>query len=256
MASFRDFLIAGQFLTRLPVPAAWQTDWTMEDLRDSVLMFPLVGLLVGLLGSLVYAVAISCSLPPVLAAVLAVAALVLVTGGLHEDGLADVADGFGGGRTREQKLDIMRDSRLGSYGAIGLMLSLAFRTGAIAHLAAAEEVAAALLASAALSRAAMPAAMLLSAPARRDGLAASAGRPDRVQAFLGIALAVLVSFLALPFGAVVVAVALCGVVAWAFLRLAQRQIGGITGDVLGGMQQILEIACLAAIVAWTVDRPI
>ena len=99
---FRQFLIATQFLTRLPIPAGLQSHWTMEDLRDSVHMFPLVGVLVGLGASLVYAAAVFCNLPPVIAAILAVATQILMTGALHEDGLADVCDGFGGGRTREQ----------------------------------------------------------------------------------------------------------------------------------------------------------
>lgn len=246
MVHLRHFLIATQFLTRLPIPRAWQADWGMEDLRDSVHMFPLVGLLLGLIASLVYTAAIVCGLPPVLAALLTVAALVAMTGGLHEDGFADVCDGFGGGRTSEQKLDIMRDSRLGSYGAIGLMLSLAFRAGAIAHLAAPEMVAPALVASAVLSRAAIPLAMRHLPQARSDGLAASAGRPDQGPVLLGIGIAGFVGCLALPFASIIVALALCIVVAWAFLDMARRQIGGVTGDVLGGLQQLLEIACLTA----------
>lgn len=248
MAHVREFLIATQFLTRLPMPTALHTDWTMEDLRDSVLMFPLVGVLVGLVASLVYAAAVFCNLPPVLAAVLAVGVQVLITGALHEDGFADVCDGFGGGRTRERKLEIMRDSRLGSYGAIGLVLSLAFRIGAVAQLATPEMVITVLIASAALSRAAMPVAMLLLPQARSEGLAASAGRPDRVQVVFGIGIAVLVSLLALPLVTVVVALALCVAIAWFYLDMARRQIGGITGDVLGGLQQALEMAALAAAV--------
>ena len=153
MVHFRYFLIATQFLTRLPIPARFQSVWGMEDLRDSVHMFPLVGVLVGLGASLVYAAAVFCNLPPVIAAILAVATQILMTGALHEDGLADVCDGFGGGRTREEKLAITRDSRLGTYGAIGLILSLGLRTAAIAHLADPEVVTPALIAAAALSRA-------------------------------------------------------------------------------------------------------
>ena len=245
---FRQFLIATQFLTRLPIPARLQSHWTMEDLRDSVHMFPLVGVLVGLGASLVYALAVFCNLPPVIAAILAVATQVLMTGALHEDGLADVCDGFGGGRTREQKLEIMRDSRIGTYGTIGLMLSLALRIGAIAHLADPEVVAPALIAAAALSRAAMLVAMWLLPQARVEGLAVSAGKPRRGQALLGAGLGVVVSFLCLPTIAVVFVVAASVVVTGPFLILSQSQIGGITGDVIGATQKIVEIACLISLI--------
>ena len=216
----------------------------MEDLRDSVHMFPLVGVLVGLGASLVYAAAVFCNLPPVIAAILAVATQILMTGALHEDGLADVCDGFGGGRTREEKLVIMRDSRLGTYGAIGLILSLGLRIGAIAHLAEPAVVAPALIATAALSRAAMPVAMWLLPQARTEGLAASAGRPEQGRVLLGVGFAVVVSFLCVSSVAAGIFIAASVVITGMFLRLSQRQIGGITGDVLGGLQQSIEIVCI------------
>lgn len=248
MSPLRDFLISTQFLTRLPIPAMLQSNWSMEDLRDSVHMFPLVGLLIGLAASLVYAVAVFFNLPPVLAAILTVAVQVAITGALHEDGLADVADGFGGGRTRAQKLDIMRDSRLGTYGAIGLMLGLSARVGAIAHLAHPELVAAGLVAAAALSRAAMPVAMLHLPQARPDGLAASAGKPPPARVYLALGVGILVSFLSQTPATASILIITCLVSAGLFLALSRRQIGGITGDVLGGLQQILEIVCLASVI--------
>lgn len=244
MVHFRNFLIATQFLTRLPIPARLQTDWSMEDLRDSVHMFPLVGVLVGLLGSLVYAVAVFCNLPPVLAAILTVVAQVLMTGALHEDGLADVCDGFGGGHTREQKLEIMRDSRIGTYGTIGLILSLVLRITAIAHLATPEAVAAGLIAAAVLSRAAMPVAMLLLPQARAEGLAASAGRPQLVRVWLGVGIGVVVMFLCWPNIGAAVSLVACVVIAGLFLNISRQQVSGITGDVLGGLQQSVEIVFL------------
>jgi adenosylcobinamide-GDP ribazoletransferase len=220
----------------------------MEDLRDSVHMFPLVGVVVGLVASLVYAAAVFCNLPPVIAAILTVTCQILMTGALHEDGLADVFDGFGGGRTREEKLAIMRDSRLGTYGALGLILSLGLRISAIAHLADPLIVTQALIAAAALSRAAMPVAMWLLPQARTEGLAASAGRPQRGQALLGVGLGVVVSFLCLPVMVAVVAIAASVAVGALSLGMARRQIGGITGDVLGGMQQIAESSFLIGII--------
>lgn len=245
----RSALIATQFLTRLPIP--FDGHWTMADLRDSVHLFPLVGALVGLMASLVYAAAVLINLPPILAALLAVSALTLITGGLHEDGLADVADGFGGGRTVDDKLRIMRDSRLGTFGGIALVLSLGARIGAIATLAAIEMVVAGLIVSAALSRAAMPVAMLLMTQARTDGLAASAGRPKSSLTFLGLGIGVALAFLCLPPAAAAIALIGCVVGSGAYLGLAKRQIGGISGDVLGGLQQVLDILCLFAIVATT-----
>ena len=249
MGQFEKFLIAVQFLTRLPIPARLQTAWGMEDLQDSVHMFPLVGVLVGLGGSLVYAAAVFCSLPPVIAAILAVATQILMTGALHEDGLADVCDGFGGGRTREEKLEIMRDSRLGTYGAIGLILSLGLRISAIAHLAEPEVVAPTLIAAAALSRAAMPVAMWLLPQARVEGLAASAGRPQRGRVLLGIGFGVVACLHCVPLLAAGILIAASFVIAGMFLILSQHQIGGITGDVLGALQQILVLFTLMLILA-------
>jgi len=244
MGYVRLFLVATQFLTRLPIPARLQSQWTMAHLRDSVPMFPVVGLFIGLGASLVYAVAVFCNLPSVLAAVLTVAAQVLATGALHEDGFADVCDGFGGGHTRERKLEIMRDSRLGTYGAIGLMLGLALRIGAIGAIAHPEAVAAGLVAAAVLSRAAMPVAMGLFPQARAEGLAAAAGKPGSGRVVLGAGIAAIICALclSLPVAAAIVLAAIA--VATGFLRLARQQIGGITGDVLGGLQQLLEITCL------------
>ena len=167
-----------------------------------------------------------------------------MTGALHEDGLADVCDGFGGGRTREEKLEIMRDSRLGTYGAIGLILSLALRIAAIAHLADPMTVAPALIAAAALSRAAMPVAMWLLPQARTEGLAASAGRPGRGRVFVGVGLGVVVGFLCLPVMVAGVAIAASVAVGALSLGIAKRQIGGVTGDVLGGLQQVTETLAL------------
>lgn len=247
MVHFRYFLIATQFLTRLPIPARLQSVWTMEDLRDSVHMFPLVGVLVGLGASLVYAAAVFCNLPPVIAAILAVATQILMTGALHEDGLADVCDGFGGGRTAEEKLAIMRDSRLGTYGAIGLILSLGLRISAIAHLADPTTVAPALVAAAALSRAAMPVAMWLLPQARTEGLAAAAGRPGRGRVLLGVGLGVTVSLLCLPLLAAGIAIAASVLLTGLYLNFSRRQIGGTTGDVFGGLQQMTEIAYIMVI---------
>jgi adenosylcobinamide-GDP ribazoletransferase len=206
-------------------------------------MFPLVGVLVGALGALAFAAATALGLPPLLAALLAIAALVASTGALHEDGLADLADGLGG-TSRAQRLQIMRDPRIGSFGVLALALALAARAGALAALAGPAEVGAALVAAAALSRALLPAAMLALPQARADGLAAKAGRPHPARVAATVAIALLIALLLLPPLTLVIAsaaAALAGaMVAW----LALRRLGGITGDVLGAVQQLAEIAFL------------
>src|SRR5579859_4183958 len=131
---------------------------------------PLAGFLVALAGAAVYAIAHRFGLAPEPAAVLALVATILVTGAMHEDGLADTADGLGGGRTREQKLEIMRDSRIGTYGACALVLSILLRWSALQAIAEPSGVTAALLVAHVAARAALPVFMWLVPPARPDGL--------------------------------------------------------------------------------------
>jgi len=241
-----DGKVALAFLTRLPVRP--DRPWQGADLAASVAMFPLVGILVGILGAVAFAAAAALGLPPLPAALLAIAALVCSTGALHEDGLADLADGLGGA-TRAQRLEIMRDPRVGSFGVIALTLALAARAGALAALAGPAEVGAALVAAAALSRALLPAAMLALPQARADGLAARAGRPHPARVAAAVAIALLIGLLLLPplVAAIASAAAILAgaMVAW----LAFRRLGGITGDVLGGVQQLAEIAFLFSLVA-------
>jgi adenosylcobinamide-GDP ribazoletransferase len=205
--------------------------------------FPLVGILVGLIGWAVFALATRLGLPPFAVGLVTLAATVLVTGGLHEDGLADTADGFGGGADREHKLAIMRDSRNGAYGVMALIFSLGLRSAALAALTV-PAAGLALIAAHAVSRAAVPLVMRFLGSARSDGLGASAGQPDdAAQAWcLGIALVVALLCLGFSHGIVVALAAAIAVAAVGIL--ARRQIGGYTGDVLGAAQQGAEIAVL------------
>ncbi len=246
--AWRDELHASAiFLTRLPV--RWRGDMPADLPARSLRAGPLVGAAIGLAAGLVYAGSGWLGLPATLAAVVAVGAQVAVTGALHEDGLADVADGFGGGDDREAKLAIMRDSRIGAYGAVALMLTLAARILAIAALAQPVAVMAALAAAGAASRAAWPGLMVWLRPARAEGLAASHGRPalDRLVATVG--LAALVALIALPLVQALVALAVGAAAATGLGLLAQRQIDGYTGDVLGAAQQSVEVAMLLALAA-------
>ncbi len=239
--------LAFGFLTRLPVGGRSVS----APLAQAAASFPIVGAAVGLAAGVVYVIAHGLGTGPWLAACLAVGAAVLITGALHEDGLADVADGFGGGGDRESKLAIMHDSRIGSYGVIILVLAIAARIGALAGIGSPYEVLATLIAAGAVSRAVLVVAMRMMPRARTDGLGACAGTPgfDGTIMALGIA-ALLTLVLLLPWAWILALVLGAGAAAVVAL-VATRQIGGQTGDVLGAMQQAAEIAVLVAVVMAT-----
>ena len=258
---WRDIEVAARFLTRIPLPGAEppsdegdDEDEEISALPEGLLAkasraFPLVGLGVGLFGAIVLIFARGVGLGPVLSAVLGVATVIAVTGGLHEDGLADAADGLAAGRDREAKLAIMRDTRIGAFAVLALILSVLLRVGALASIPGTYAAAAALIAAAVFSRAVLPAVMAALEPARMGGLAVAAGKPpqDRVIAagLLGVVLVLL--FLGPATGMIAL---LAGVgVATASALFAQKQLGGYTGDVLGAIQQVTEIAVLLAAAA-------
>jgi adenosylcobinamide-GDP ribazoletransferase len=230
------------FLTRLPVgrapPAAG------ADISRAAWAFPLAGVLIALIAAVVYAVAHKIGSPPWVAAALAVAATLAVTGCLHEDGLADTADGFGGGDTRERKLEIMRDSRIGTYGVCALTLSILLRVSAIASLGNPIVVLWALIAAHGGARAAMPVFMALVPPARSDGLAFAAGRPsgDRVITASVLGILILAIGLGPSLGIAALILLLVAIVLMAWLSVVQ--IDGQTGDVLGAVEQVGEIVIL------------
>lgn len=230
--------LAVMLLTRLP--AGRMAD--APGVGAAVWAFPIAGAIVGAISACVLAAALAVGVAPALAAGLALAGGVLATGGLHEDGLADVADGFGGGRDRARKLEIMRDSRIGSYGGLALILSLGLRWQALAILAAQSPKLAvmALIALAASSRAGMGFALLWLPAARSDGMGKSAAGTDGLRAGAGLTLAAVAVCLLLPLSTAIWVLTWQLLVQTAFARLALRQIGGQTGDVLGAMQQLAE----------------
>jgi adenosylcobinamide-GDP ribazoletransferase len=230
------------FLTRIPL--GHTSPISGAELAPAVWAFPLAGVIVGVIGAVVYALAHRLGLPPWPAAALAVAATLAATGGLHEDGLADTADGFGGGATRLQKLDIMRDARIGTYGVCALILSLVLRTGALASLADPGAVAAALVAAHTAARAAMPVVMFFLAPARSDGLSFAAGAPSAARVVAGLIFAVVVLLLCLGLVLTIAALVMLAIAAALMAVLSERQIGGQTGDVLGAVEQVAEIIVL------------
>jgi len=228
-----DILSALGLLTRLPLP-----DHAPRG-AEAAWAWPLAGAVVGLIGAAAAWVALALGAGPGAAAAAALVAQALTTGGLHEDGLSDTADGLLGGRTREKRLEIMKDSRIGSFGALALVLVTLARWSALAALCAGGPYAAVLVAAGALSRVPMAAIMAALPNARDTGLSRLTGRPAGATVALAAALAlalalVLTGWQVLP--AALVAALLCTGLAFS----AKSRIGGQTGDILGASQQIAE----------------
>jgi adenosylcobinamide-GDP ribazoletransferase len=238
---FADFLLATAVLTRLPVGLAAPEEGAVGG---ACWAFPLVGAGIGFIAGIVFFAVGATGLGALPAALLAVLAGAAATGALHEDGLADTADGLGGGRDRASKLAIMRDSRVGTYGVAALVFSIGLRVAALHALGDPIHVALALLAAHAASRGFLGVAMWRLPPAREDGLAAAAGRPGRGAALTAILLGALIALCCLGPGRGIVALVLAGIAVAATAVLARRQIGGYTGDTLGAFQQIGEIVML------------
>lgn len=228
---FKALRAAFGLLTRLPVRP------TPLD-PEAVWAFPLAGLVVGAIAALVQGAALALGLPAGPAAALALTVLILLTGGLHEDGLADCADGLWGGFERAGRLEIMRDSRVGSYGVLAIGTTLLIRWSCLVVAGPWGLVIAAVL-----SRATMVWPMSRLPHAREDGLARLSGRPSGRAMALTAGVAVL---LVLPLAGwsliwLLPAVALAGHCA---AMIARAKIGGQTGDILGGTQQLAEMAAL------------
>ena len=208
--------------------------------------WPLVGLMLASLSILLAFITQAVGIKGEISALLALALLIVMTGALHEDGLADVADGFWGGFTRDRRLEIMRDSHIGSYGVLALTGSVGLRAATLVLLA--DHLAIALLVSASLSRAAMAWVMAGLPHARSDGLSVHTGRPGHRTVALALGLAALVTLPLLGSSALwVLAVAILATLACR--SIARAKIGGQTGDVLGATQQITEIATLLTLSA-------
>lgn len=236
----QDIRNAFGLLTRLPVSAG--------SPAGSCWAWPLVGVTVGGIAAISGTLLMDVGLPAGFAAAIVLAVAALLTGALHEDGLADTADGFWGGRTAERRLEIMKDSRIGSYGALTLILSLMAKWSLLVSLLTQGEALFAVMVAGALSRMIMPGLMAALPFARNGGLAASIGRPSGAQALSAVTLGLVIS--AGLCGFVGLMAALAAVIATVLLGLmARARIGGQTGDVLGASQQLAEISALAVLVA-------
>lgn len=239
----RQFAAATGLLTRLPI---WRlVPQSPAKFAASVWAYSIVGAVVGGIGAGLYAVCWRLGLPPVLGAIWALAGMLLTTGALHEDGLADTADGLGGGGTAERKLAIMRDSRIGSFAALALIAAMTARGAAIALIASPVTVAIALVVAGALSRAGMIVVLLACPPARRDGMAAGLAKVPHAEAAVGLGVAALLVILLVPASSATIALALTAGIGVGAAAFAKRQIGGHTGDILGATAIVVECVVLS-----------
>lgn len=236
---------AVMFFTRLPVPAGW--GGAREDLQRAAAYFPLVGWLVGGMAAAVWWAAATVW-PPGVASGLSLAATLLLTGAFHEDGFADVCDGFGGGYTKERVLEIMRDSRVGAFGAIGVVTMLGLKWQTVAALPAGLAPAA-LVAAHVLSRTTSVSLMAALDYVREDAAKAKPLATHLGGARLLVALATGAAALALLPMRTWWIVPLLAVVQVALARWFSRRIGGYTGDCLGAAQQVAEVTVYLAVLA-------
>jgi adenosylcobinamide-GDP ribazoletransferase len=241
--NWRYLLTAVMFFTRIPVRLQ---DFDEANLNKSTRFFPLVGILVGLVGAAVFWLS-NKLLPIEIAVLLSIVATVLLTGAFHEDGLADAIDGLGGGWTKEQVLAIMVDSRIGSYGAIGLVLALLTKYQALSYQTA-TLIPASIIAGHAISRLCAVLVMATQSYVKTEGKS----KPLATQlSLVELVMATFFGLLPLTFLAVKYLLALLPVViVWLWFSIKiKRRIGGYTGDCLGAMQQLTEIAFYLGLLA-------
>lgn len=251
MRELRLFFIALQFFTRVPIPrwVGYEAAWLQQSSR----YYPLVGLVVAAVTAAVYA-ATAFVLPQAVAVVLSVIAGIYLTGAFHEDGFADVCDGFGGGYTPQRVIDIMKDSRVGAYGAIGIGLMLLLKCATLASLPVGAVVPALVVGH--------PLSRLLSATliwrldyVKDDGKAKPLAHHMSNREFLiasatGAIIIVVVALAQwLPGHALLAGMVSAALAAWWLGRFFVRRIGGFTGDCLGAVQQLAEAAFYLGVLA-------
>ncbi|MBV7539427.1 adenosylcobinamide-GDP ribazoletransferase [Duganella sp. sic0402] len=243
MHQLRLFFTALQFFTRLPIPrwVGFDPAWLNQASR----YFPLVGVVVALITAAVYAAA-ACLLPAPVAAILSTAAGIYATGAFHEDGFADMCDGFGGGMTAERVLEIMKESRIGAYGAIGIICMLALKLTALSMLPPLSAIGALLVAHP-LSRLMATSLIWRLDYARAEGKAKPLAQKMRGREFLIATLTATLPALAvvalgwLTPGALITGIVVATIATFWLARKCVRRIGGYTGDCLGAVQQVAEV---------------
>jgi adenosylcobinamide-GDP ribazoletransferase len=240
----QDIAVAMVLLTRLPIPALPEPAFKRQ--AHAVWAFPLVGLVVALIAGGVGIGLLSVGVPAAASAGILLAVQITLTGAMHEDGLADSVDGLWGGFDRERRLEIMKDSAIGTYGVLALILSVGLRWVALTVLL--PSGIGAVLIAAILSRAILPTVMTSVPTARRSGLSHSVGMPDKKAGALALGIGVaLATVLMGPVFILPMVIAYCGV--FALSRIALAKIGGQTGDILGASQQVAEVIILLGMAA-------
>jgi adenosylcobinamide-GDP ribazoletransferase len=238
-----DFLAAVQFLTRIPLPPL---PYSPDSLTRAVTFFPVVGLLVGSAAALLHLL-LASHFSRLVTALLIITFVVLLTGCFHEDGLADTADGFGGGRSREEVLVILKDSRIGSYGGAAVTLTLLARVLLLASLPLAHIPQYLITAHVLCRWTTLPLSYYL-APARAQKDDGGAGQGARIASLTtrrtliaGTLFSLAISILALRAHAAA-AIAAALLVTLLSGLYYQRRIGGVTGDCFGATNQLAEVA--------------
>jgi len=238
------------FFSRVPLPRTLGGRISHDDkLGEAAYLFPVAGMIIAVPVALTW-YAGSFYLPSFIAAGLAIGIGLLITGGLHEDGFADCADGLGATSKRERALEIMRDSRIGTYGTLALILSVGLRWAALASLSPIAGILAIFVCHSG-ARSAMTIAMQTSHYARTDGLGKQADDMTTGNFFLTLGIALAIAFCMGWFWGIV-ALILGWIAAWIFLKRLETRLGGYTGDGLGAMEQIAEIVILVTLAgAWS-----
>jgi adenosylcobinamide-GDP ribazoletransferase len=243
------------FFTRIPI--TWPEDLPRERITRAFQAAPIVGLATGLIGALVYALSFWAFNGSVhICATLAVAAQIMSTGAFHEDGFADFFDGVGGGQTSQARLEIMRDSRIGTYGSVALLLAIILKIFLVAEIAQVWQAGLCLIVSGTLARVALVHFMTMVKPAAQDGMSAEAGQPTKFEAttatIMGGVIAGVSLVLAFQLGFImpaIGAVAGAGIGAGLIALLSKKHLGGQTGDALGASAVAAELGALAGLVA-------
>ena len=241
---FKDILLSVSFLTRIPI----SKDLLFErSLMDAAWSFPLIGGLVGFLGGMVALLLSYFNISPIIISFLTIGAIILLTGGLHEEGLADTADGFGINKNPEDKINIMRDSQIGVYGTLALIIAISVKAVALSELINKDPFFAcviALIVSGALSRSTIVGIAFFIEKASETGLASFAGKPKANGAGMCFLISILFCIFLLPLTKVLAAIFLSIVTTVVIGFLSKKQINGYTGDILGTTQILSETAIL------------
>lgn len=236
-----DFCAALMLLTRIPVNWDKVSPDNPPDMNRSLWAYPLVGLLVGLVAALIFYVCVFASIPNSISIVLTLSSVIFITGAFHEDGLADTADGFGGGGDKQEKLDIMRDSCIGTYGALALISAFLLKVFALLELTHIE-VLGTLVVAAVLSRLMIIYMLIMLKPARKDSLSTQSGKPGGDAIIFATGSALLFSGLVFDIRLIILMFLVACAVTFLFSRLARSQVGGFSGDILGASQQLTEVS--------------